>query len=155
MLQSSASFSRPLIATCTLAFTCFLLAHWVTSYLGCIRVSGLFIASFMLDSQSTLSLITLLTMLSIIISILRRDHRSQGWKKHYLIMLDCECWIKFSHIQYTIQWSLSLCFSQKAKKEQEAGVERLSSLLEILRQLLAKLSESSLLHTVFVTLLYK
>lgn len=28
----------------------FLLAHWVTSYLGCIRVSGLFIASFMLDS---------------------------------------------------------------------------------------------------------
>lgn len=86
----------------------FLLSHWVTSYLGCIRVSGLFIASFMLDSQTTLSLITLVTMLSIIISILQRDHRSQGWKKHYLIMLGCKCWIEFSHIEYTVQGSLSL-----------------------------------------------
>lgn len=60
-------------------------------YLRYIRMSGLFIASFMLDSQSTLSLITLVTMLSIIISILQRDHRSQEWKKHYLIMLDCKC----------------------------------------------------------------
>lgn len=60
-----------------------------------------------------------------------------------------------SHIEYTIQGSLSLCFSQKAKKEQETGVERLTSLLEILQQLLAKLSESPLLHTVFVTLLFK
>lgn len=133
----------------------FLLAHWVTSYLRCISVSGLFIASFMLDSQTTLSLITLVIILSIIISILQGDCRSQGWKKYYLIMLDCKCWIEFSHIEYTIQGSLSLCFSQKAKKEQETGVGRLTSLLEILQQLLAKLSESPLLHTVFVTLLFK
>lgn len=39
-------------------------------------------------------------MLSIIISILQRHHRSQGWKKHYLIMLDCKCRIEFSHIEY-------------------------------------------------------
>lgn len=91
----------------------FLLAHWVTSYLGCIRMSGLFIASFVLDSQTTLSLITPVTMLSIIISILLRDHRSQGWKKHYLIMLDCKCWIEFSYIEYTIQGSLSLSASAK------------------------------------------
>lgn len=60
---------------CTLAFLCCF--YWPVKcqmlYLRWVGMSGLFTTSFMLDSQSTLSLITLVTILSIIISFFYRE----------------------------------------------------------------------------------
>lgn len=60
-----------------------------------------FYSPFHLTSQNYLSFISLLTSLSIIIFILRRDRRNQRWKKQYLIMLESRCWIQLSHTECT------------------------------------------------------